>query len=321
MPYETYTRAEIDAVLAAQSARIDALELLTDNLATRVAALEDNPAPPDPGVAFMSRPPLPASLRQVSNASDVVIDGGSIQGGTVNEPAGMGIRLFRVKRAVIRNIDFQNLIGGFELVECEDVVVEYCRGRNIGNGQIGSGRSNYVQYNTSVGGAVRYCKFLGGRTEDMISTWRTGGRSASNPFLIEDNQLEGLIADSPQARAWTSRSGTGAIASDGSGSSNNGNITIRRNSFLNVGQVAVQHIDGPNLITEDNIIIGERYSLNNQPWASWEGSPTGFVRNNRYNYVGPDGAPRAGWFHKPGMVAQNNIRDTSLNPADYRVRL
>lgn len=334
MPESIYTQAEIDERLKSitditadlhgwllgQEARLDALT-------ERVIALEGaepEPEPePQPGdkPAFMARP-LHEPFN-VSGGTDVVIEDFSFRGGTVEKPSGQAIRLYRVKRALIRNCDFENLIGAINIVECEDVVVEDCRGRNIGiTGLIGNGRGNYVQFNTSIGGAVRRCRFLGGQTEDMISTWRSGGRSPDDPLVVEDNHLEGVIADTPLVRAWTSSSGTGVIVGDGAGHPNNGNMVVRRNILVNVGQIGVQHIDGDNLITEENIIIADRYSRNNQPWASWgDGTPRGVVRNNRYHFIGPDGSQRSGWFQHSTMRAENNVRDTSLRSTDYHIVL
>lgn len=326
------TRAEFDELVGTVHTQGDALagmaELVTEQ-GIRISALEGPGTPepepdpaPDPGPdepVFMARP-----LRDpvvIRSATDVELSNFSIQGGAVDKPTGQGILLENVRRARITLVDFQNLIGGINIINCEDVEVADCRGRNIGiSGQIGNGRGNFIQYNTSRGGAVRRNRFLGGQTEDMISTWRTGGWSADRPLIIEDNHLEGVLQDTATARRWTSRSGTGIIASDGAGHPNNGHITVRHNTLVNVGQVGLQHIDGSNLVTEDNLIIGERYALNNRPWASYGGNPSGVIRNNRYMFYSPAGAPMGGWLHQPGMQQSGN-QWVDVDPDDYRVRL
>lgn len=299
-----------------------------DALKAEVAALKAHthdtaplPPPPPTGSAFMSRPARAPVV--ISDATDVDLTGFSINGGTVSSPAGIGITLIRVKRAKVSFVDYQNLIGGIYLQDCEDVVIEDCRGRNIGNSTIGSGKSNYVQFAGCRGGAVRRCKFLGGQTEDMISTWHSGGWGVGRELIIEDNQLEGLIVATPEARIWNRTSGTGVILSDGAGDPKNGYVIVRRNKLLNVGQVPLQLIDGPGLQAYENVIYSERYSLNNAPITSWEGTPRGVVKDNRYRFIKGDGSEGAPWIHPggSGLVLTNNVRDMALTPTSLKVVL
>lgn len=281
---------------------------------------EPEPEPPPSDVAFMTRPSR--NLVNISDATDVELSNFSIAGGTVSSPQGIGITLTRVKGAKISFVDFQNLVGGIYLSQCENVVIEDCRGRNIGDGTIGSGHSNYIQFADSRGGAVRRCRFLGGRTEDMVSTWHSGGWGVGQELVIEDNQLEGLIAATSTARHWTSSSGTGIIVSDGGGYAKNGYIIVRRNKLLNPGQVGLQLIDGPGLQVYENIIFGERYSLNNNPITSWEGNPRGVVKDNRYRFIKGDGSEPSPWFHSGSQLqVTNNVRDTTLTAAALKVVL
>jgi hypothetical protein len=271
--------------------------------------------------AFLSRPPLSSPI-VISNASNIELSNFSYVGGTVNAPKDIVITLENVKKAWIHDIDFANVIGGIYVYQSEDVVIERVRARNVGDGSIGSCHSNFIQFAESRGGAIRDNRFVGGRTEDMISTWHSGGWGLGMELVIENNQLEGLIADTPDARAWTSTSGTGIIISDGGGHPNNGWIIVRHNTLLNPGQVGIQHIDGPGLQTHDNVIYAEPYGPNNNSITSWEGVPQGEVWNNRYRFIKSDGSEPAPWFHGQSQLnVHDNVYDTSLDPATLHVAL
>ncbi|MDX1765923.1 MAG: carbohydrate-binding protein [Candidatus Saccharimonadales bacterium] len=273
--------------------------------------------PPDPGdfPAFMSRPS--SGLIYVANQSNVEISNKAIQGAGP-EAGQIAIHLVNVNGAIIRDVDFADVRGGILIQNSQNVVIERARGRNIGkNGDIGSGGGNYVQYAESRGGAVRDSIFIGGETEDMISTWHTGGWGVGNELIIENNLLIGYLSDQPNARSWKSASGTCMILSDGGGSANSGHIHVRNNVCVNPGQVGIQFIDGPNLKAYNNVVIGETYYLNNQPFASWEGQPYGELYNNRHHYRKPDGSLTSGWFHVDTINSYDNILDTSLSSNDY----
>lgn len=249
----------------------------------------------------------------------------SINGGTTQTVAGIGITVRNASNVTIRNVDLANLVGGIYLSNVSGtLIVEGVRSRNIGNNTIGSGKSNHIQLaETQVTGFIRNNRFLCGQTEDMVSTWHSGGQSAAAPLVIEDNQLEGAIVDTAVCRRWTRTSGTGIILSDGAGSSKNGNIIVRRNTLLNVGQVSLQIIDGPNLQLYDNFIVAEPYGPNNNPMTTWEGTPRGEAHHNRYDYVKADGSRPSPWKHSggSGMSFHDNVSDPSLDPASFRVVL
>jgi hypothetical protein len=256
----------------------------------------------------------------INGGSNVDLGNFSYVGGSVSAPANIAITLSNVKGARIHDVDFANVIGGIYLYQCEDVVIEGVRGRNVGDGSIGSGHSNFIQFAESRGGAVRNNQFVGGRHEDMISTWHSGGKGLGQELVIENNQLEGVIADRVDARAWTSTSGTGIILSDGAGSPNNGWIIVRNNHLLNTSQVSIQHIDGPGLQTYGNVVYSQPYALNNNPISSWEGTPQGEVHDNHYRFIKGDGTEPAPWFHSGSQLyVHDNVRDTTLNPEAMRV--
>jgi hypothetical protein len=276
--------------------------------------------------SFPTRPFLsyPKSGRIVKDGgSRVVIENVSIDGGSVHDPRGIGITIRNVTGSItIRNVDLADLEGGIYIYNSTGTIrIENVRSRNIGTGRIGAGRSNHIQIaESSLSGRIRYNQFLGGRTEDMVSTWHAGGRGVGAELIVERNKFQGLVADTSKARAWTSTSGTGIIIGDGGGSPKNGHVIVRYNTFLTPGQVGIQHIDGPGLQTYGNRIYGERRPKNNNPISSWEGTPRGIVRDNRYEWYNEDGRTPAPWLH-PGnrLSLANNVFDRSLTRASMRI--
>jgi hypothetical protein len=283
------------------------------------------PVPPPAGeVGFLQRPDSGPIVRD--GGSSVTISNISIRGGTVNGPRGIGITIKNVHGSItIRDVDLADLVGGIYIVNSSGtLVIENVRSRNIGDGTIGAGHSNHIQLaESSFSGYIRDNRFVGGRTEDMISMWHAGGRGSGDELIVEDNRLEGLVSDSSTARAWTSASGTGIIISDGAGSSKNGYVIVRRNRLLTPGQVGIQHIDGPGIQTYGNIIYATKRGGNNNPLTSWEGSPRGTVRDNRYCWTNADGSQPSPWLHPggSGLTLTNNVRDCSLEAASLRVSL
>jgi hypothetical protein len=273
--------------------------------------------------AFLARPSSGPIVRD--GGSSVVIQNVAIRGPSVTAPAGIGITIRNVTGSVvIRDVDLADLEGGIYLYNVTGTLtIERVRSRNIGTGAIGSGRSNHIQLAESrVSGVIRDSLFLAGRTEDMISTWHSGGRGVGAELVIEDNHLQGLVTDTATARAWTSGSGTGIIIGDGAGSSKNGYIIVRRNKLLTPGQVGIQHIDGPGIQVYENVIYGERRTNSNNSMTSWEGNPRGEVHHNRYRWFSADGSEPAPWFSSYGsLYVHDNVRDTTLDPATLRIVL
>lgn len=312
----------LDARIKALSAAIEAHDARLDDLEGEVVVVPPDP-PPAGEPAFLSRPA----------SGPIVIDGGtvrivsnvSIRGGTVNAPSGIGITIRNVNGTItIRDVDLSDLVGGIFIQNCSGVLlVENVRSRNIGDGTIGSGHSNHIQIaESSFTGAIRKNRFLGGRTEDMLSIWHSGGKGVGQELIVEDNHLEGRRTDSATVRAWTRTSGTGIIISDGAGSSKNGNLIVRRNTLLTPGQVCIQIIDGPNLQILDNVILAEPYALNNNPMTTWEGQPKGVASGNRYYMTKGDGSHPDPWqYASTGMSFTGNIEDPNLKASDLAVVL
>jgi hypothetical protein len=267
----------------------------------------------------------------ISNQSNVLIQDLALQGPGTSDgvPGPIAITLSNVNGALIRYVDFADWAGGIYAVNCRNIVIEDCRGRNIGDNTIGSGHSNYVQFNNTFGGAVRRCKFKGGWTEDMISIYRSGGISTNEPMVIESNQLEGMNANvgSPTIKAWTRSSGTGIIICDGG--QPNGPVVVRNNTLLRPGQVGIQTISGPSHRVYGNIVYadarGPLYSPN-VGFASWEGPATTDCRitDNRVYWRNNSGSESPYWWHPDYPIAvysPNNWSDHTIDPNDLVVNL
>jgi hypothetical protein len=321
---------DVDARLAVVEAGLQAVAAshadLSALFAAHVAAPDPEPEPePEPPTgtpAFLTRPVSQTISR--SGGSSVVIENVAINGGTRDSVAGFGIQIASVNGTiVIRDVDLANLIGGIYLYNCTgELIIERVRMRNIGDGTIGAGRSNYIQCNQcTFRGGIRHSLFLGGRTEDMISLYKTGGAGAGAEFVVEDNRLQGLVTDTATARAWNSTSGTGIIIGDGVGDARNNHTIVRRNTFLTPGQVGIQHIDGQNIQTYENVIYGERRPLNNNPLTSYAGNPRGVVRDNRFNWTNENGYQPSPYLAYGSLVQSGNRFDASLDPATLRVVL
>ena len=295
--------------------------ILTRDLGTWVEPVPPEPPPTQP--AFGSRPASGLIVRD--GGSSQTVENVTVTGGGVSTPAGVAITIRNVTGSVvIRDVDLVNLSGGIYLYNCQGTVsITNVRSRNIGTGVIGSGNGNHIVLaESSMSGSISGNQFLGGRTEDMLSTWHAGGRGAGQELIWENNRIQGLVADTATARAWVSGSGTGIIVGDGSGHARNGYVIVRNNTFLTPGQLGIQHIDGPGLQTYGNVIYGEQRPGNNQPFGSWEGHPVGVVRDNRYWWTREDGTHPDGWFHPgSGMTAINNIADQNIDPASLVVTL
>ena len=289
------------------------------------AAPTSAPTPaPVGGMSFGTRPAHAPFV--VDGGSSVTISNVTIDGGTRDNVSGIGITIRNVNGTItIRDVDLSDLIGGIYIYNSSGtLLIENVRSRNMGNGTIGAGHSNHIQLaESSFTGAIRNNQFLGGRTEDMVSTWHSGGRGAGQELVIENNRLQGLVTDTATARAWTSTSGTGIIVSDGAGSSKNGNIIVRRNTLLTPGQVGLQLIDGPNIQVYENTVYGEQRPGDNNPITSWEGNPRGTINDNRWWWTNLNGTHPDPWFHMSpsGMVGNIGVKDSTMAPTTLQAGL
>src|SRR5207237_2283496 len=120
--------------------------------------------------------------------------------------------------------DFDTVTGAIFIRNSHNVTITWNRYRNVGNGTIGSGHSNFVQLNNTFDGYIGHNKGKDGNTEDIISIFQSGGSSATSPLVIEYNQFEGTN--------WTSSSGSGTMLGDAGGA----HMIVRNNTMLTPGQ-------------------------------------------------------------------------------------
>jgi len=182
--------------------------------------------------------------------------------------------------------DFSNVTGAIYAVNSSNVKVMWNRFRNIGNGTIGSGHSNYIQFNNTWGGYITHNKGIGGNTEDLVSVYRSGG-SAASPLLIEYNQFEGTN--------WSSGSGSGLMLGDAGGRF----ITAAYNVLVSPGQVGIGVPGGTNIRILNNTIYGAQRSRSNVGLYVWNQSGSGCsaieVRGNKVHWYNAGGSLNGSW--------------------------
>ena len=143
------------------------------------------PLPSDPwSVPFLNR--TPSDSMHLVDCTDETISGMQF----VNI-ANVAIIIERCNNVTITANDFSNVVGGIYVLDSTNVTITWNRYENIGDGTIGSGHSNFVQFNKSTGGYIAHNKGIGGNTEDIISIFQSGGTSASSPLIIEYNAFQG----------------------------------------------------------------------------------------------------------------------------------
>jgi hypothetical protein len=267
------------------------------------------PSPPsnDPfAVAFLSRTPSAAVHLKAP------CDGAVIRGRQFVGLSSVAIVVEGCRNVTITENDFDGTLGGVFVLNSENVVVTYNRFRGIGNGTIGSGKSNYVQFNKVTGGSISYNKGLGGNTEDLVSIYQSSGTSSA-PLVVEHNAFEGTD--------WTRSSGTGIIVGDGGG----GNyVTVRYNRLLTPGQVGIQLINGTGIRVYGNTIYAAPRSPLTSPnvgMSSWEGSPNADVYENRVRWYRNDGSQNARWWGYGTIRESANDWSASIDPETLRVKL
>ncbi|MDQ1468090.1 MAG: hypothetical protein QOH10_2505, partial [Actinomycetota bacterium] len=165
------------------------------------------PPPPPPAGTFLSYPHQGSPLSV--SGTDVVVSNKSWVGfGSV------ALVVSNVHNVYLHDLDFDSNVGDIFLINVTGTIrIENIRARNTGNGTIGSGHSNVIQFNNSWQGApddgvsgVRNVSSFGGDTEDMISVYKSGGIDAAHPLVLDDLHLESPLP--PSSEAWSSGSGT-----------------------------------------------------------------------------------------------------------------
>jgi hypothetical protein len=206
-------------------------------------------------VPFLSR--TPSGQVVVNGQSNVTVSGLQFQNLSLD-----AIVVMNSSNVTITANDFDNVVGAIYVVDSTNVTVTWNRFRNIGDGTIGSGHSNYIQFARTTDGYIGHNNGIGGNTEDLISMWQSGGSSSSSPIIIEYNHFEGTN--------WTSTSGLGINLGDGGGS----HMIARFNILLNPGQAGIAISSGTDNHITDNTVYGEQRPLSNVGISVWNQSST-----------------------------------------------
>ena len=261
-------------------------------------------------VGFLERPSS-KSLR-INGKSNVKISNLSF-----NNINGVAIVIQNCQNIEITECDFANVIGGIYVVDSKNVTITWNRFSNIGNGTIGGGHSDYIQFDNSFGGYIAYNKGKGGKTEDVISMYKSGGISVSDPLIIEYNHFEG--------DGWISRSGTGICLGDYGG----GHIVARYNKLLSPGQVGIEIASGVDIRVTGNTIYSHQIPKSNVGICVWNQTNTPFdnieVSGNNVRWYNENGYENYYWsgedkgFIPKGLETNNWHSD--IDPETLRVKL
>lgn len=262
-------------------------------------------------VPFLGR--TPSGQIVLRNQSNVTISGKQF----VNLPRGQdAIVIENCTNVTITGNDFSGNTGNIYALNSRNVTVTWNRYQNVGDGTIGGGHSNFVQFNQTTGGYIGNNKGIGGNTEDIISIYMSQGASASSPIVIENNAFEGTN--------WTSGSGSGSMLGD-YGSSH---IVVRNNTYLNPGQVGIGVAGGTDIHLIGNVVYGARRAKSNvgiYVWNQSDGNCSGIeVRGNKVNWVNEGGSSNPYWnAGNCGTIdgESTNTWNASINSASLHVVL
>jgi hypothetical protein len=277
---------------------------------------------------FSSRPREAAPLK-VSGGTDVVVADKSWVGfGTKT-----CLTVQNAHNVYVHDVDFDGCGGGIFLLNITGTVrVENVRARNIGDGTIGSGRGNVIQFNNVwqsapelPGGAarIRSIEAYGGDTEDVISVFQSGGVDAAHPLVIGDVHVEHPLSG---PLAWSSPTGTCANLADAGGH----DIRLQDSTFLNCGAVGIQMNEPErNVKAVDNTVYGAARPDSNVGLSQWsEGACPSTCSGNEYRanrvwWAKANGSANPLWFSENYPVADTaNVKQaTTINPATLRVEL
>jgi parallel beta-helix repeat protein len=257
--------------------------------------------------AFRTRPASPV-ISLHAPCDNVTISGK----GFYDSTGQVAIQLYGCNHVTIKENDFDNVLGGILAQDSTDITITGNRFRNVGDGTIGSGHSNLIQFARTTGGYVANNKGIGGNTEDMFSFYNSGG-TATAPLIVENNHLEGTN--------WSSGSGTGIILGDGA----KGNyITVRHNTFLTPGQVGIQIINGTGHKVYDNTVYSAPRPGQRSPnvgMSSYAGNPSAEVWGNRIRWYRNDGSENPYWWGAGTINAHDNDWHASIEAATLHVIL
>ena len=221
--------------------------------------------------AFLSRPRQSAPLNV--RGSNVVVANKSWVGFSTRTC----LTVHDATNVYIHDVDFAGCSGDIFLVNVKGVVrIENVRARDTGDGSIGAGHGNVIQFNNvwqSAGelpdgsARIRMIKSYGGDTEDVISIYRSGGIDASHPLVIGSVHVEDPLSG---PMAWSSPSGTCANLADGGGH----DIRLQNSTFLNCGAIGIQMNEpGRNVKALKNVVYGAARATSNVGLSQWSAAP------------------------------------------------
>jgi hypothetical protein len=216
----------------------------------------------------------------------------------------------------VHDVDFDGCGGGIFLVNVTGTVrIENVRARNIGDGSIGAGHGNVIQFNNVWQSApelpegrarIRSIKAYGGDTEDAISVYRSGGVDAAHPLVIGDVHIEHPLSGT---MAWSSASGTCVNLADDGGH----DIRLQNSTFLNCGAIGIQMNEpGHNVKARNNILYGAARQTSNVGLSQWSSAtcpstcPGNAYSRNRVWWVKADGTASPMWLSRNYPVADVN---------------
>lgn len=286
--------------------------------------VEPPPSDPPPSSTFLSYPSQSTPL-SIDGQSDVEVSNKTFQGFTTE----VAIVISNCQNVYLHDLDFDANGGDIFLIDCiGNLRIEDIRARHTGGIGEGSGGDNVIQFNNcwqwasddGING-VRRVWVYGGHTEDMISTFNSGGLDALHPLVIENCHLESPLP--PDSLAWISDSGTGIILADASGH----DIIVRNNTLLNVGQVGIQLAKAIRCHILGNVVYGAQRALSNTgitQYGTVAGGTGNEVSNNRVFWLKEDGSGSS-WWNGGGAgtitMVGNVWQDTTIDPADLAVVL
>lgn len=270
--------------------------------------------------SFLSYPHQ-TSPTSISGGSNVVVSNKSWQGFTGK----VALIVSGVHNLYLHDLDFSDNGGDIFLINVTGQIrIENIRANNTGDGSIGSGHSNVIQLNNSFDdgtGGIRNVKAYGGRTEDMISIFQSGGIDASHPLIIENIHLESPTP--PNTLSWTSGSGTCINLADAGGH----DITLRNSTFLNCGAVGIQMNIPTRVLVTNNIVYGAARAGSNVGLSQYNGGTAcscqgNAYTNNRVWWVKANGSASPIWTQNSNIQKTGNtLQDTTINPNSLKVIL
>ncbi len=277
--------------------------------------------------AFLSHPRQSAPLNV--RGSNVVVANKSWTG----FPTRTCLTVHDAKNVYIHDVDFDGCGGDIFLVNVTGVVrIENVRARNTGDGTIGAGHGNVIQFNNVWQSApelpdgsarIRMIKSYGGDTEDVISMFRSGGIDAAHPLVIGSVHIEDPLTG---PLAWSSPSSTCVNLADAGGH----DIRLQNSTFLNCGAIGIQMNEpGRNVKVFRNVVYGQARPTSNVGLSQWSAAPCpsacpgNAYQSNHVWWVKSNGGASPLWLSHNYPVAdvQNVKQASTIKVANLRVVL